>query len=250
MTAACDANWGPQDQSKPNPSHPVELPIHAPRSISGYIIYLAGGPITWSSKRQTITARSTAESEIYATDECCKHLLFLKKTFNHHNLLHFSQPIDLYNDNMACVLWAKSTTTKGLRHITMRENATRESVHDKTIAIHHVGGKVNTSDLLTKEFGRDPTHFRDLRAATMSQIPTTVPIHTYTPPIAAAAAHVENLPTHNDYLHTSYSVPPHVHINTSGATSSPSLRNTFAWISSSSFANTSRHLLRRLGGVT
>jgi len=132
---------------------------------------MAGGPISWSSKRQTITARSSAESEIYATDECCKHLLYLRKTFTHHGLDQFSQPIGLYNDNTACILWTKSSTTKGLRHITIRENTTRESVHDKTIAVHHVGGKVNTSEILTKEFGRDPTHFRVLRGANMSTTP-------------------------------------------------------------------------------
>ena len=63
-TGMCDANWGPQDQSKPHPTRTTEIPVHAARSISGYIIYLAGEPISWMSRRQTITARSSAESEI------------------------------------------------------------------------------------------------------------------------------------------------------------------------------------------
>ena len=49
----------------------------------------------------------------------------------YHNLHYCAGPLQLYNDNMACVLWTKSTTTKGLRHITIWENATTESIREK-----------------------------------------------------------------------------------------------------------------------
>jgi len=39
--------------------------------MSAYYIDLLG-PIYWLSKRQTVTAGSSAEAEIYATDECIK----------------------------------------------------------------------------------------------------------------------------------------------------------------------------------
>ena len=68
-----DANWGAQDQSVPDPMNPVELERFKTRSISGYILML-NGPLHWSSTRQKITARSSAEAEIYATDECVKTL--------------------------------------------------------------------------------------------------------------------------------------------------------------------------------
>ena len=68
ITALMDANWGPQDQSKVKPGKtPPELETFKSRSISGYIIWY-GGPIHWISKRQAITARSSAEAKIYATD--------------------------------------------------------------------------------------------------------------------------------------------------------------------------------------
>ena len=74
---------------------------------------------------------------------------------------------------MACVLWNKTTTTKGLRHITLRENSSRESVHNNTIRIDHIGGRINSSDLFTKEFAKDPDQFQALRGASMSLLPTT-----------------------------------------------------------------------------
>jgi len=86
ITAFTDANWGPQDQSVPNPNAPTQyLPPYQARSISGFLLFHQG-PIHWSSRRQTITARSSAESEIYATDECVKYLLYLKTSYKTYNL--------------------------------------------------------------------------------------------------------------------------------------------------------------------
>ena len=127
ITSLCDANWGPQDQSRPRDNESRQIDIFKSRSISGYILYL-GGPLHWVSKRQTITARSSAEAEIYATDECTKCLLHLHQIIDGLNLkqvlMHNPNPI--YNDNSACVNWSHNMTTKGLRHIQIRENSIRE----------------------------------------------------------------------------------------------------------------------------
>ncbi|NDD64811.1 MAG: transposon Pol polyprotein [Acidobacteria bacterium] len=72
-----DANWGPQDASQPNPhTREQELPPHHTRSISGHVVFLMGGPVIWHSKRQSITALSTTEAEIYATTEATKSLVW------------------------------------------------------------------------------------------------------------------------------------------------------------------------------
>lgn len=77
ITSFADANWGPQDASVPKKKPPsVSLDLFKSRSLSGFLIWHTG-PIHWMSKRQSITARSSAEAEIYATDECCKTLQHL-----------------------------------------------------------------------------------------------------------------------------------------------------------------------------
>ena len=68
LVGISDANWGPQDQSVPVTPVPDSVELFKTRSISGHIIIL-NGPLHWSAKRQHITARSSAEAEIYATDE-------------------------------------------------------------------------------------------------------------------------------------------------------------------------------------
>jgi hypothetical protein len=164
ITSLCDANWGPQDQSRPNPSKPLpEFDLFKSRSLSGYLIWL-GGPIHWCSKRQKITARSSAESEIYATDECTKALLQLSHIIHGFSLSCelMKGPTPIYNDNAACVCWSKNTTTKGLRHIQIRENAIRESVINKFVDVRHCEGKRNLSDMFTKE-DRDAAHYIIIR---------------------------------------------------------------------------------------
>ena len=175
-----DANWGPQDQSKPNPTKPLpEIELFKTRSISGHVLTLMG-PLHWTSKRQKITARSSCEAEIYATDECVKDIIHLRHVIQdlqlEKELLH--PKIKIYNDNMACVMWSKNTTTKGLRHLQIRENAIRET---KFIQIEHICGNINPADMFTKE-DKDPDHFRRLRDTIVTEPFTPSPIQLQTPP--------------------------------------------------------------------
>ena len=82
----------------------VLLGLFKSRSISGFIIWL-GGPLNWSSKRQTITAHSSTEAGIYTTDECCKslsHITHLIQDLNETNTF-IQFPISVYNDNEVSV---------------------------------------------------------------------------------------------------------------------------------------------------
>lgn len=67
-------------------------------------------------------------------------------------------PTTIYNDYMACVCWSKSTTTKGLHHVQMRENVIGESVAKDFASIKHIEGIINLVDLFTKE-DKDANHF-------------------------------------------------------------------------------------------
>jgi hypothetical protein len=88
--------------------------------MSAFYIDLLG-PLHWISKRQTITAGSSAEAEIYAMNGCVKFLLELVQLLDFLGVKEIFMPDinTIYNDNQACVNWSKSTTTKGLRHIQM-----------------------------------------------------------------------------------------------------------------------------------
>ena len=165
----CDANWGPQcAKTVDTDAPPVLLDLWKSRSLSGFIIWL-GGPVHWSSKRQSITARSSAEAEIYATDACVKCLQHIANILNDMGLLHTvtDGPLPIWNDNSAAVKWAHNMTTKGLRHIQMKENAVRENVQNGFCTIDHIAGTNNLSDMFTKE-EKSASHFIACRDANMA----------------------------------------------------------------------------------
>jgi hypothetical protein len=45
------------------------------------------------------------------------------------------------NDNKACLDCSTSSTTKGLRHIQMKDNRVRENIAKHFVVIHHVSGR-------------------------------------------------------------------------------------------------------------
>jgi hypothetical protein len=79
------------------------------------------------------------------------------------NLLDSSSPTPVYNDNRSSVDWCNSSSTKGMRHVNIRENAIREARLFNEISVLHTSGKANPADLFTKEFKSDLT-FRSLRS--------------------------------------------------------------------------------------
>ena len=170
LHAYSDANWGPQDQSVvPTQVNKDDLELFITQSISGYLTVLHG-PLHWSAKRQQITARSTAEAKIYATDECVKHILHLSNIITDLDLNTTRMPktTPIFNDNRACVLWSQKKTSRNIRYIQIRDNATREAVHDKTVSVSHIPGKINPSDIFTKE-QKDAGHFIKLRDIILSK---------------------------------------------------------------------------------
>jgi isoleucyl-tRNA synthetase len=156
-----DANWGPQDASIS--SLVQELPLFVSRSMSAYYIDLLG-PLHWMSKRQKVTAASSAEAVIYATDECVKFLLELNQILEFLGVKDIFMPstTTVFNDYKACVQWSKAATSKGLRHIQMRENRVRENIVSKFVQVCHINGKINLADIFTKEM-KDTSHFVEIR---------------------------------------------------------------------------------------
>jgi hypothetical protein len=126
--------------------------------------YLKNYPLHWLSKRQGVTATSSAEAEIYATNECVKFISELVQIFEFLGVKDTFMPgtAVVYNDNKACADWSRCSTTKGLYHIQLRENHVRENIASNFISVHHVERKNNLADIFTKEM-KDTGHFVELR---------------------------------------------------------------------------------------
>eukprot|EP00804_Cyclotella_cryptica_P026709 CCRYP_007942-RA/>CCRYP_007942-RA protein AED:0.35 eAED:0.34 QI:0/0/0/0.66/0.5/0.33/3/0/1904 len=164
LTAFSDACWGGQFSAAVKDGTPLDL--FKFRSLSGFIISRAGGPIAWKSIRQQQTARSSCEAEILATDACVVELLHIRNCAQDLGIPDASQRIVVYNDNKAAVNWADAMTSKGTKHLNLHENCVREAHHNNVVQITHIPGVINSSDLFTKEL-KDAAHFRRCRDSMM-----------------------------------------------------------------------------------
>ena len=83
----CDANWASSYDRK---------------SISRYVFLLAGGAVSWSSKKQATVALSTAEAEYVAATHAAKQILWHRSLFSE---LEIPQPETsvLFSDNQAAI---------------------------------------------------------------------------------------------------------------------------------------------------
>jgi len=164
LTGYCDANYGSQVGNLVPDG--TELELFKFRSMSGFIIMRCGGPIAWKAVRQDRCSRSTCEAKLRSIDETTREVLSLRHRCDDMNLPDADIPTPLYNDKLGSVDWSKGTTTKGLRHLNIRDCAIRDSLHAGEIDLRHIAGKVNPSDIFTKEM-RDTPHFCTLRDSFM-----------------------------------------------------------------------------------
>ncbi|SGY96283.1 BQ5605_C036g11556 [Microbotryum silenes-dioicae] len=122
-------------------------------STMGYVFYLAGAAVSWSSKRQTRVADSTTDAEYLALSHAGKEAIYLTQLLSE---LHVS-PIaaaHIFTDNEAAAAVAHDPVrTSGTRHIRLREHFVRDMVNRGDIYLSHVGTADMVADVFTKALG-------------------------------------------------------------------------------------------------
>jgi len=123
---------------------------------------LNGSPISWASKKQTLVARSTMESELIAGSFASVEGIWLIRLGK--DFLHTFSPIPLFTDNQSFILFSKndmkSTRTK---HIDTHFHYTQEQVTAGNIRLHYIASTDNPADILTKALSpRKHVHLLDV----------------------------------------------------------------------------------------
>ena len=134
------------------------------RSTSGGIIFLNGGPITWSSKLQPIVALSTAEAEIIAATDITKEVVHLKLLLSELGVRNSADPVEIHEDNQACILMGNSMkSSRAAKHYEVRLHYLQQSVNNNTIKFSYCPTEDMVADCLTKPLDEDKfVHFRDI----------------------------------------------------------------------------------------
>jgi hypothetical protein len=123
------------------------------RSTSGYM-FLLNGPISWSSRRQRLTALSTTEAEIYALAEAAKEAVWISNLLKDMTLMSPDASVKMMEDNAAChaiVNGVKAPTRT--KHLAVRIGFVRDIIGDKVIAVERCPTTAMLADPLTKALG-------------------------------------------------------------------------------------------------
>jgi hypothetical protein len=128
------------------------------RSTSGYVFMMAGGAVTWSSKRQATVALSTVEAEYVAMSRCAQQMVWMR-TWLDEVTIAYDSPGIIKGDSRGAIALAKTTKDHGkVKHIDIRHHYLRELVGNGSILFEQLASAENLADLFTKPLARDHHH--------------------------------------------------------------------------------------------
>ncbi|KAJ3686570.1 hypothetical protein LUZ61_015734 [Rhynchospora tenuis] len=119
------------------------------KSTSGTCQFLGGSLVSWSSRKQTSVALSTAEAEYVAAGSCCTQLLWMLQTLRDFELVF--QKVPILCDNTSAILISKNPVLHSrTKHIEIRHHFIRDHVEKGDVELIHVDTKDQIADIFTK----------------------------------------------------------------------------------------------------
>ena len=128
------------------------------RSTSGYVFTMAGGAVSWSSKRQATVALSTVEAEYVAMSRCAQQMVWMQNWLDEVEVEHVLPGL-MKGDSRGAIALTKNTKDHGkIKHINIRHHYIRELVKSGAISLEQIPSAANLADLFTKPLPRDHHH--------------------------------------------------------------------------------------------
>ena len=126
------------------------------RSVSGYVMFLGGSPISWQTKKQDVVSQSSAEAEYRSMRNALKEVLWLRQLLGDLGCPQ-TKPIRLFCDSQAAIhISSNPVFHERTKHIERDCHAVRDAVLDGVITMVHIRTTEQPADLLTKALSRGP----------------------------------------------------------------------------------------------
>ena len=133
-----DADWAGDQESR--------------KSTSGNV-FLFGGPISWTSRRQNCVSLSSMEAEYVALSEACQELAWLRRLLNDFGeIQHEATLINV--DNQSCISFVNTERlSRRSKHIETRERYVRELCNKNEVHLQYCPTDSMLADIFTKPLG-------------------------------------------------------------------------------------------------
>jgi hypothetical protein len=132
----CDSDWAGD--------------IDTRRSTTGYLTFMAGGPIAWQSRLQTTVATSSMEAEYMAAYALIQEICWLRGVLSELGF-NTDEPTKVYMDSKSAIDLANNPVHhKRSKHIAIKYHWIRQMVNRHLVQLIHVSSEMQLADMLTK----------------------------------------------------------------------------------------------------
>jgi hypothetical protein len=147
-----DADWGSDKDDR--------------KSTTGYVFMINGGPVSWTSHKQSSTAVSTMEAEYMALSDASREAIArihlyddlsnlyndLRDLFKGYAITK-SIPILFSDSQSALALTGEASNYPRAKHIDIRYHFIREAIQKDTITVDYIPKLSQIADIFTKALG-------------------------------------------------------------------------------------------------
>jgi hypothetical protein len=123
------------------------------KSVTGVVMHVYGGPVSWCSKVQSVASVSTTESEFRALSEASREALWLAKIVRLFDIRE--RPFLIRGDSKSAVASIKNHAyTRNTKHIEIHHDFMKDRYQSGDLDFEHIEGKFNPADIFTKALER------------------------------------------------------------------------------------------------
>lgn len=119
-------------------------------STSGFLQFMANGPVSWISRRQKTVALSSTEAEYMELSDSTRQIAWLR-TFLRELGFEVSNPTPMCADNNGSIFLAVNPAhDRRTKHIDIRYHYIREFIEDGHAQVFYINTKDQLADIMTK----------------------------------------------------------------------------------------------------
>jgi hypothetical protein len=125
------------------------------RSVGGFVFDVAGGSVSWPSKKQPTIALSTVEAEYMAGSNATQEVIWLRTLLEDCGFTQ-AEATTIHADNQGCIALSRNPVSHSrAKHIDIRHHFIRELVENSEVDLKFCSTKDMAAEIFTKPLARD-----------------------------------------------------------------------------------------------